>query len=213
MNAGAVVGEKAAPDALVDRRHGNVRQVPPDDEVPAQIPGSVDCRGGISLLPQGFQELRREMSAGFDLRRRFRMPGLEQMPAEPDRKMPLASSGPPAGPVPARAMAFMTHEAVKKVDVEPVEAPPARPRHAWPCWSLCRSSRPKGQSSQDAPHSAGKSGNPAPEPRRAAVRQIVSKAWSLSSQCQNRQERTRFLCEPDQRNGRVMTGSWNLGFP
>ena len=46
MNAGAVVGEKAALNALVGHRQGNVRQGEPDDDVTAQGPlsGSPDTR-------------------------------------------------------------------------------------------------------------------------------------------------------------------------
>ena len=53
MNAGAVVGEKAALNALVGHRQGNVRQGEPDDEVTAQAPALPDHRTRISLLFRG----------------------------------------------------------------------------------------------------------------------------------------------------------------
>ena len=125
MNAGAVVGEKAAPNALVGCRQGNVRQVEPDEEVTAQVPARNDHRTRVSLHFQGLPELHGEMSSGLDLRRRLRVPGLEQMPEEADRKIPLILSRPLADPMPARAMAYMAHEAVNEADVERFEAQPA----------------------------------------------------------------------------------------
>ena len=83
---------------IVGLGQGDVRQVRPDDGMLARIPGPVDRRTGISPLPQGFREPRREMPSALHLRRYFRMSGPEQMPEEPERELPLAPSGPPAGP-------------------------------------------------------------------------------------------------------------------
>ena len=125
MNAGAVVGEKAAPNALVGCRQGNVRQVEPDEEVTAQVPARNEHRTRVSLHFQELPELHGEMSSGLDLRRHLRVPDLEQMPEEADRKISLIRSGPLADPMPARAMAYMAHEAVNQADVERFQAKPA----------------------------------------------------------------------------------------
>lgn len=124
MNAGAIMGKNAAPDALVSFRRGNARQGEPENEVAARDPALPDRRSGASLLFQGFPELRRETTTGLDLRGRFGLPGLEQMPEEPERKLPALPSRHPAGPMPPRAAAFMTHEAVRAADVELVESQP-----------------------------------------------------------------------------------------
>ena len=125
VNAGAVVGQKAIPDSLVRRRQGNVRQGKPDNEVTAKGLEPADRGTCISPLLQDVQELRHEASSGLDLRRRFRVPDLEQMPEEPDRKRPAPRTGCPADLVPTRAAAFMAHETVEKADVERVETLPA----------------------------------------------------------------------------------------
>ena len=124
MNAGAVMGEKSALDAFVGRRQGNVRQVEPDDEVAAQAHDLLDRRAGISPLLQGIQELRHEASSGLDLRRHSGLPGLDQMPEEPDRMQPALLSGLPAGPTSDRATAFMAQETSEDADVERVETLP-----------------------------------------------------------------------------------------
>ena len=68
--------------------------------------------------------MRREMSAGLDLREHLGPPGLKQVPEEPDRQSPAVPTGPRASPGSVRATAFMAHESFHEADVERVEAQP-----------------------------------------------------------------------------------------
>ena len=110
------MGKNAASNSLVDRR-----QVEPDDEVTVHGPAPSDHRMREFLLFQGFPNLRGKMSARLNLRRHLCPPGLKHVPEEPERERSALLHWPCARPRPARAAAFMVHEAVNEADVELVE--------------------------------------------------------------------------------------------
>ena len=123
MNTVSVVGKKETPNEFVLLYQGYVRQEEPDNEVATQVPAQSDHQTRVSQLFLEIPELHREISAGLVLRGHLGPPDLNQVPEEPDLMQPALPTGPPATPRPARAAAFMAHEAVREAEM-PISALP-----------------------------------------------------------------------------------------